>query len=163
MTKPRALRPTVALVPLLTLLCLLAVTPAAALPMHGEEATLAQPDGSDVAVRLWGDEYHQRLEDLAGYTLDGDGQANPGETVQLSLQLRNGGTASAAGVTARLVAVPKDSYLGVLRGTRNRLAFTTRRYRTEPPTNGNHSYGKDANSNQNMAMQTTIHHGGIIH
>jgi aspartokinase/homoserine dehydrogenase 1 len=35
-------------------------------------------------------------------------------------------------VSARLVAVPKESYLGVLRGTRNRLAFTTRRYKKEP-------------------------------
>jgi homoserine dehydrogenase len=40
--------------------------------------------------------------------------------------------ATPRGVTARLAAVPKESYLGVLRGTRNRLAFTTRRYRTEP-------------------------------
>jgi aspartokinase/homoserine dehydrogenase 1 len=40
--------------------------------------------------------------------------------------------ATARGVSARLVSVPKDSYLGVLRGTRNRLAFTTRRYKAEP-------------------------------
>ena len=40
--------------------------------------------------------------------------------------------ATARGVSARLVVVPRESYLGVLRGTRNRLAFTTRRYRNEP-------------------------------
>ncbi len=40
--------------------------------------------------------------------------------------------ATSRGVSARLQAVPRDSYLGVLRGTRNRLAFTTRRYRAEP-------------------------------
>jgi aspartokinase/homoserine dehydrogenase 1 len=41
-------------------------------------------------------------------------------------------SATARGVSAHLKAVPKESYLGVLRGTRNRLAFTTRRYRDEP-------------------------------
>jgi aspartokinase/homoserine dehydrogenase 1 len=40
--------------------------------------------------------------------------------------------ATPRGVSARLQAVPKESYMGVLRGTRNRLAFTTRRYRDEP-------------------------------
>ncbi len=40
--------------------------------------------------------------------------------------------ATARGVRARLVAVPRESSLGVLRGTRNRLAFTTRRYRNQP-------------------------------
>jgi aspartokinase/homoserine dehydrogenase 1 len=40
--------------------------------------------------------------------------------------------ATARGVRARLQAVPRDSYFGVLQGTRNRLAFTTRRYKTEP-------------------------------
>ena len=40
--------------------------------------------------------------------------------------------ATARGVSARLLAVPRESYMGVLSGTRNRLAFTTRRYRNEP-------------------------------
>lgn len=35
-------------------------------------------------------------------------------------------------VSARLVAVPVDSPIGALQGTRNLVAFTTRRYRTEP-------------------------------
>jgi aspartokinase/homoserine dehydrogenase 1 len=35
-------------------------------------------------------------------------------------------------VSARLVAVPKSSPAGALEGTRNLVAFTTRRYRTEP-------------------------------
>jgi aspartokinase/homoserine dehydrogenase 1 len=40
--------------------------------------------------------------------------------------------ATARGVSARLQAVPRDSYFGILSGTRNRLAFTTRRYKDEP-------------------------------
>ena len=35
-------------------------------------------------------------------------------------------------VSAKLVAVPVDSPIGALQGTRNLVAFTTRRYRTEP-------------------------------
>jgi homoserine dehydrogenase len=35
-------------------------------------------------------------------------------------------------VSARLIAVDKSSPIGALTGTRNLVAFTTRRYRTEP-------------------------------
>ena len=35
-------------------------------------------------------------------------------------------------VSAKLVAVPLDSPIGALQGTRNLVAFTTHRYRTEP-------------------------------
>jgi homoserine dehydrogenase len=41
-------------------------------------------------------------------------------------------TATAASVSARLAAVPTSSPIGALQGTRNLVAFTTRRYRTEP-------------------------------
>jgi aspartokinase/homoserine dehydrogenase 1 len=40
--------------------------------------------------------------------------------------------ATPTSVSAKLVAVPKDSPIGSLQGTRNLVAFTTRRYRTEP-------------------------------
>ena len=41
-------------------------------------------------------------------------------------------TATAKSVSARLVAVDATSPIGALTGTRNLVAFTTRRYRTEP-------------------------------
>jgi aspartokinase/homoserine dehydrogenase 1 len=41
-------------------------------------------------------------------------------------------TATPRSVSARLAAVPADSPMGALQGTRNLIAFTTRRYRTEP-------------------------------
>lgn len=41
-------------------------------------------------------------------------------------------SATAKSVSARLVAVEADSPIGALTGTRNLVAFTTRRYRTEP-------------------------------
>ena len=40
--------------------------------------------------------------------------------------------ATPTSVSAKLVAVPKDSPIGSLQGTRNLVAFTTRRYRNEP-------------------------------
>jgi len=46
--------------------------------------------------------------------------------------LRYVAAATPRGVSARLVAVPRESPLGALRGTRNRIAFTTQRYKTEP-------------------------------
>jgi bifunctional aspartokinase / homoserine dehydrogenase 1 len=41
-------------------------------------------------------------------------------------------TATSRGVSARLTAVPASSLMGTLQGTRNLVAFTTRRYRKEP-------------------------------
>jgi aspartokinase/homoserine dehydrogenase 1 len=41
-------------------------------------------------------------------------------------------TATARGVSAGLRPLPRASRLGALKGTRNLLSFTTRRYRTEP-------------------------------
>jgi homoserine dehydrogenase len=40
--------------------------------------------------------------------------------------------ATSSSVHASLVAVPADSPVGALQGTRNLISFTTRRYRTEP-------------------------------
>ena len=41
-------------------------------------------------------------------------------------------SAARRGVSARLVPVPPSNPVGALEGTRNLVAFTTRRYRTEP-------------------------------
>jgi homoserine dehydrogenase len=41
-------------------------------------------------------------------------------------------SATPRSVSARLIAVPAGSPIGALQGTRNLVAFTTRRYRTEP-------------------------------
>ena len=41
-------------------------------------------------------------------------------------------TATPRSVSAKLVAVPASSPMGSLEGTRNLIAFTTRRYRNEP-------------------------------
>ena len=38
-------------------------------PYHGETETFRQPDGSEVLVKLFGDEYYLRAESLDGYTL----------------------------------------------------------------------------------------------
>jgi aspartokinase/homoserine dehydrogenase 1 len=46
--------------------------------------------------------------------------------------LRYVAVATARGVSAGLSAVPRESRLGSLTGTRNLLSFTTRRYRAEP-------------------------------
>jgi len=47
---------------------LLAVAAQAA-PVWGEKYSLAQPDGSTVDVRIWGDEYYRIVESPDGYTL----------------------------------------------------------------------------------------------
>ena len=41
-------------------------------------------------------------------------------------------TATPRGVSAKLAAIPTSSPIGALQGTRNLVAFTTRRYLTEP-------------------------------
>ena len=48
-----------------------------AAPYDGKQDTLQQPDGTSVDVRIWGDEYFQHIESLAGRTLVRD--ADTGE------------------------------------------------------------------------------------
>ncbi len=73
MTIYRAASPAIALA--LSIFIMAISVDVSALPMFGEAASLVQPDGSEIMVQVWGDEYHQRLEDMAGYTMvrDPDG------------------------------------------------------------------------------------------
>ena len=57
-----------ALVLFATVICLTSAAALAA-PHHGDIFPLRQPDGSSVEVRVWGDEFYQRIENLDGYTL----------------------------------------------------------------------------------------------
>jgi len=54
---------------LLSLVVLLAVTLAVAAPHDGDEFMLRQPDGSEVLVLIWGDEFFQTVESPDGFTL----------------------------------------------------------------------------------------------
>lgn len=45
------------------------INPCLAAPMNGDIMLLKQPDGSRVEVKVYGDEYYQRIESLDGYTL----------------------------------------------------------------------------------------------
>jgi M6 family metalloprotease-like protein len=51
------------------LLLLLTATAVQAAPHHGDPFVLEQPDGTEVSVRVWGDEFYQRIENIDGYTL----------------------------------------------------------------------------------------------
>lgn len=54
---------------ILCLFLLIAVPAAHAAPIWGSVWTLAQPDGTLVSVKIWGDEFYQVVESLDGYTL----------------------------------------------------------------------------------------------
>jgi homoserine dehydrogenase len=77
--------------------------------------------------RLRPPEFMKRLP-----TLDRPWKERVARAAQHGRVLRYVVTATPQGVQARLMAVPSDSAIGALRGTRNLLSFTTRRYRTEP-------------------------------
>ncbi|MCX7746268.1 MAG: M6 family metalloprotease domain-containing protein [Clostridia bacterium] len=47
-----------------------------AVPHTGDIHHLKQPDNSTAAVKVWGDEFYQRVEDLDGYTLVRDPKTN---------------------------------------------------------------------------------------
>ncbi len=54
---------------ILTALFALLVGPLTAAPHNGDLFKLKQPDGTFVEVKVWGDEFYQRVESLDGYTL----------------------------------------------------------------------------------------------
>jgi aspartokinase/homoserine dehydrogenase 1 len=65
-------------------------------------------------------------------SLDAEWAARTAREAARGRVLRYVVAATPASVSAKLVSVPKDSPIGSLQGTRNLVAFTTRRYRTEP-------------------------------
>jgi aspartokinase/homoserine dehydrogenase 1 len=90
-------------------------------PPHAEDLT-------PIAFRrLRPAEFMKRLPELDRLWRDRTARAAARKRV-----LRYVVAATGRGVQARLVAVPVESAIGALRGTRNLLSFTTRRYRTEP-------------------------------
>jgi hypothetical protein len=54
------------------LLTLATINTANAAPSFGEEMSVRQPDGTEVTVKAWGDEFYMRLECVNGYTLTHD-------------------------------------------------------------------------------------------
>jgi homoserine dehydrogenase len=65
-------------------------------------------------------------------SVDADWQARTAREAARGRVLRYVVTATPRSVSARLVAVDTSSPIGALQGTRNLVAFTTRRYRAEP-------------------------------
>jgi aspartokinase/homoserine dehydrogenase 1 len=63
---------------------------------------------------------------------DGEWSARVAREAAAGRVLRYVVSATPKSVSARLTAVPASSPIGALQGTRNLVAFTTRRYRTEP-------------------------------
>jgi M6 family metalloprotease-like protein len=58
---------------ILNILCAFLISMAAhAAPYFGTEFKLKQPDASLVTVKVWGDEFYQRVESIDGYTLTRD-------------------------------------------------------------------------------------------
>ncbi len=77
--------------------------------------------------RLSLDEFMRKLPEL-----DADWAARTKREAARGRVLRYVVTATPRSVSAKLAAVPLTSPIGALHGTRNLLAFTTRRYRNEP-------------------------------
>jgi len=64
--------------------------------------------------------------------VDADWTARVAREAKRGRVLRYVVTATRRSVSAKLMAVPVTSPTGALQGTRNLVAFTTKRYRTEP-------------------------------
>jgi aspartokinase/homoserine dehydrogenase 1 len=77
--------------------------------------------------RLTLDRFMKRLP-----SLDAEWAARVRREASRGRVLRYVVTATPRSVSARLTSVPASSAMGALEGTRNLVAFTTRRYRTEP-------------------------------
>ena len=65
-------------------------------------------------------------------SVDAEWSTRTAEAASGGAVLRYVVSATPRDVSARLVAVPASSPIGALHGTRNLVAFTTERYRTEP-------------------------------
>lgn len=83
-------------------------------PVAGLRTQMTRPDGTAVDVRVWGDEYHQHVENLAGYTLvrdARDGRICYAELAADGRRLVSTGVSSTAAPPERLqpgIALPGD-------------------------------------------------------
>lgn len=97
--------------------------------LMGYRGPAATPDNLVPASfgKLSLDEFMRKLP-----SLDAEWAARTKREAARGRVLRYVVTATPTSVSARLAAVPVTSPIGALQGTRNLVAFTTRRYRTEP-------------------------------
>jgi len=100
-----------------------AVTLAA--PMNGQTATIQQPDGTTVEIRVWGDEYYARGETVDGYSVTRD--HNTGFLCFATLSA-DGNELVSTGVPAgeqppagleRHLSIPKDAAANTARRSRD--------------------------------------------
>ena len=96
---------------------LLAAVYAGAAPHDGEEFMLRQPDGSEVIVRVFGDEFYQEVESLDGFTLvrDADGwicyaELSADGSEYVSTGVRYTGAGSLSPGSRRGLRINRDSF-----------------------------------------------------
>ena len=101
-----------------------------AAPHSGEEFQLSQPDGSTVAVLVWGDEFHQDVESLDGYTLvrDADGwicyaELSPDGSEYVSTGVRYNGKTGISPVLQKNKRISKESFEKKHRKNREAVGF----------------------------------------
>jgi len=110
---------------------LFAALNAFAAPHSGEEFELSQPDGSTVPVLVWGDEFHQDVESLDGYTLvrDKDGwicyaELSADGSEYVSTGVRYKGKISVSPVLQKKKRISRESFEKKHRKNREALGFS---------------------------------------
>ncbi|MCL2218273.1 MAG: M6 family metalloprotease domain-containing protein [Chitinispirillia bacterium] len=109
---------------------LLAVNFATAAPHDGEEFALRQPDGSEVRVLVWGDEFYQTVESPDGYTLvrDADGwityaQLSADGSEYVSTGVRYTGPQTRAPALQKRLRISRESFEKKHRSNREALGY----------------------------------------
>jgi M6 family metalloprotease-like protein len=128
---------------LILLIRLVSIPSAAAAPHDGDRFDLAQPDGSLVPVRVFGDEFYQDVESLDGFTLirDSDGwicyaELSAGGSEYVSSGVRYTGGARAGAGLRKGLRIGGASVLKKHRGNRDVLGYdelTARRPAAQRP------------------------------
>jgi len=113
----------------LVLLVFMALNAFAA-PHSGEKFELSQPDGSTVPVLVWGDEFHQDVESLDGYTLvrDADGwicyaELSSDGSEYVSTGVRYNGKTSISPILQKKKRISKESLEKKHRKNREAVGF----------------------------------------
>ncbi len=97
-------------------------------PVQGRTMELRQPEGERVHVRVWGDEFHQVVESLEGYTLVRDPNTDRIEYARLSgdgnelvpTGIPPGATPHAKRPLQKHIRINKDSMVRKIRAARSR-------------------------------------------
>jgi hypothetical protein len=118
-------------------LCIASIAFAA--PYSGHQFSLQQPDGTSISVRIYGDEFYQRVESLDGYTLIRDDS-----TQWICYANLDSTKSNFVSTGVRCTSNTKPSTLNIAKGLKEKKSVITKKAKAQKDVLGQSKFLKEA-------------------